>query len=116
MHRELWQQEAAKIGGESLVHVITEVKEGQEKIIERLDTIEESHQQTIREVSRFKDAFPSGDFESHQRYHAMLIEQLAERRRLRIAIQEKTISGLVWSGIVAIGYALWNAFLSIIRP
>ena len=56
----------------------------------------------------FVKAFPAGDFDGHRRYHELLVEQLEERRRLRIAIQEKTMSALAWSVMVALGAAIWH--------
>ena len=68
------------------------------KMTERVESLED----------RFVSSFPAGDPESHRRYHEELIEKNAELRRLRAAIQEKTISGLVWSCLVGIGLAVWN--------
>lgn len=62
-------------------------------------------------LKKVEDAFPAGDAEGHRRYHETQIEILGERRRLRIAIQEKTISALIWSGIVGIIMWLWNNFI-----
>lgn len=56
---------------------------------------------------RFADAFPGGDHVGHCRYHELMIEQIEERRRLRQAILEKTISGLIWSAIVGGAAAVW---------
>jgi len=53
-------------------------------------------------------AFPAGDIEGHKRYHQTMIDMLDERRKLRMAIQEKTISGLIWAGIVGISLAVWH--------
>lgn len=101
MTKNLWQEQARKLGGEALVDTvqqmaddINEVKQGMNKLL---------------------TAFPSGDTDGHARYHEAVIERTAELRRLRVAIQEKTISGLVWSAIMAIGVALWHEFASIIR-
>lgn len=55
----------------------------------------------IREnIKKLTMAFPGGDIEGHRRYHEAQIEKIAEIRRLRIAIQEKTISALVWAGVL----------------
>lgn len=56
---------------------------------------------------RFAEAFPGGDHRGHCRYHTIMIEQLEERRRLRRAVLEKSISGLVWAGMVFVGLAAW---------
>lgn len=80
--KELWQEQAHKLGGEDLVGKISEIADG------------------IRDI---KSAFPDSNFEGHRRFHELEIEKFAERRRLRIAIQEKTISGLIWAGVVSFG-------------
>ena len=59
-------------------------------------------------------AFPQGDFDGHRRYHETMIEMLAERRRLRQAIQEKTISGLIWAALVGVGIAIWHELLALV--
>lgn len=56
---------------------------------------------------RFAEAFPGGDHVGHCRYHRLMIEHTEEVRRLRQAILEKTISGLIWAGIVIGGAAVW---------
>lgn len=79
---------------------------------ERLDDLERFRDvefKTWREdlERRFSEAFPGGDHRGHCRYHTLMIEQLEERRRLRIAVQEKTIAGLVWALIVFAALAAW---------
>lgn len=58
-------------------------------------------------VDRIESGFVNRDPEGHRRYHETVIEDLEERRRLRKAVQEKTISGLVWAAMLAIGSACW---------
>lgn len=70
-----------------------------EDLVPRLEAVEE-------DVAALKRAFPSGDVEGHRRYHELMIEQIEERRRLRRAISEKTISGLIWAGMVGMGVAV----------
>lgn len=64
---------------------------------------------------RFSEAFPAGDHIGHYRYHALMIEQIEERRRLRRAVLEKSIAGLAWAVMLFIGLAVWNYVLSLIR-
>lgn len=64
---------------------------------------------------RFADAFPGGDHVGHCRYHTLMIEEIEAKKRLRAAILEKTISGLVWGAVVAIGIALWQWLKSQVR-
>lgn len=105
---ELWQLEARKLGGDRLVNVIVELRDGQNKILERLDGMENRHKASEDALKLLGSAFPDGDFAGHNRYHKYLIDKLEERRKLRIAIQEKTISGLVWAAVVGLGLAVWH--------
>lgn len=55
-------------------------------------------------------AFPDGDPRGHREYHDALIAAAAQRVRLRQAIIEKTLIGLIWAGVIWIGIALWQGF------
>lgn len=57
---------------------------------------------------RFAEAFPGADHVGHCRYHQLMIEDIDAKKRLRQAVLEKTISGLVWSLVVALGVAAWQ--------
>lgn len=72
---------------------------------ERLESLERWRDDMEK---RFADAFPGGDHIGHCRYHTLMIEDIDSRKRLRQAVIEKTISGLVWGAVVAIGIALWT--------
>lgn len=68
-----------------------------------------SVERRVTELERkFKEAFPNGDYAGHCRYHEIQIEMLLENKRLRRAVVEKTIAGLVWAGMLAMGLALLN--------
>lgn len=95
MARELWQEQARELGGEALVETI------------------EAMAKDIHDIKRgmadlISGAFPDGDISGHQRYHTLMIERNSEIRRLRIAIQEKTISGLIWALLVFLGLCIWS--------
>jgi len=62
--------------------------------------------------AEFKKAVPGGDFDGHRRYHDLVIERETQRIKLRQAIIEKTLTGLVWMGLCAIGLSIWQYFLS----
>jgi hypothetical protein len=64
----------------------------------------------MAELKSLRQAFPGGDVDGHRRAHETMIELLEERRKLRIAIQEKTISGLLWAGIVAGATAIYHQY------
>lgn len=72
---------------------------------ERLDSAE----YRLTEIERqFKEAFPNGDYTGHCRYHEVQIEILLSRRRLISAVMEKSLSGLVWGGMLVLGAAIWQ--------
>lgn len=64
---------------------------------------------------RFAEAFPGGDHVGHCRYHLLMIEDIEARKRLRQAVMQKTISGLVWSVIIGIGIACWHYILKLVK-
>lgn len=72
---------------------------------ERLDSLERWRDDVEQ---RFAEAFPGGDHMGHCRYHTLMIERTEEIRRLRNAVIEKTIAGLVWAGVLALGLAIWQ--------
>jgi len=112
---ELWQQEATRLGGERLVQIITEIRNGQKEIIDQLDEMNTRHTKAEEALAQLNKAFPAGDIEGHKRYHETMIIMLEERRRLRQAVQEKTISGLVWAGIVGVGMLVWHELQNIVN-
>jgi hypothetical protein len=59
-------------------------------------------------VEKMETAFPQKDYDGHRRAHEAFIERTAEIRRLRIVIAEKTIAGLVWAGMLALGMGFWE--------
>lgn len=92
----------------AIEHIATELRTGQNMIVDRLDAMERRHAVNEAAIANFQNAFPKGDADGHRRYHETVVEMLEEKRKLRMAIQEKTVSGLVWAGIVAVGTAIWH--------
>jgi hypothetical protein len=79
---------------------------------ERLDTLERWRDEMER---RFAEAFPGGDHIGHCRYHTLMIEEIESRKRLRQAVMEKTVAGLVWSGMLGIGIAAWQYIKTMLK-
>lgn len=79
---------------------------------ERLDALERWREETDR---KWLEAFPGGDAAGHRRFHEMMIEVATDRRKLIAAIKEKTIAGLVWGAMLALGLACWHYFLELIK-
>lgn len=104
----LLQFDEQQISDKAVVQVLKQIDEHAVQTNDRLGSMEDK-------LDKIVGAFPAEDFSGHKRYHETIIEMLAERRRLRTAIQEKTISGLIWLIIVGIGLAVWNQILGIIH-
>jgi hypothetical protein len=79
---------------------------------ERLESLERWKDDMER---RFAEAFPGGDHIGHCRYHALMIEDIEEKRRLRRAVMEKTIAALVWSAIFGLGIAVWQYLKTMLK-
>lgn len=78
---------------------------------ERLDSLE----RRMDGVEQWqKTAVPNGDAVGHCRYHQLMIEDIEAKKRLRQAVVEKTIGGLVWSAIAGLGLAGWYAFVNFV--
>lgn len=75
---------------------------------EDLDQVKSQVEELANSVKKVVNAFPNGDHDGHRRFHETQMEMLEEKRRLRIAIQEKTISGLIWAAIVIGCKLLWD--------
>lgn len=89
--------------------IMSRLKNIEDSILLEQNSLINHISKTKLDISNIISGFPSTDPESHRRYHETQISILEEKRKLRIAIQEKTISGLVWSTIVFLGIAIWNA-------
>lgn len=81
-------------------------------IFQTLDKHDDRHRDAEIQIQKLGSAFPASDVEGHRRYHEYLIQNLEERRKMRIVIAEKSISALVWVLIAFLGAAVWKYFLS----
>jgi hypothetical protein len=79
---------------------------------ERLDALERWQADMDR---RFAEAFPGGDHVGHCRYHELMIEDIAVKKRLRQAVMEKTVAGLVWAVIVGLAIAGWQYLKALLK-
>lgn len=64
---------------------------------------------------RFAEAFPGGDHIGHCRYHTLMIEEIEAKKKLRQAVMEKTIAGLVWGALVGLGIVVWQYLKSMAK-
>lgn len=72
---------------------------------ERLDSLERWRDDLEK---RFAEAFPGGDHVGHCRYHKLMIDDIEAKKRLRQAVMEKTIAGLVWGMLAGLAIAVWQ--------
>jgi hypothetical protein len=79
---------------------------------ERLDQLERGQADLER---RFAEAFPGGDHVGHCRYHQLMIEGIDAKKRLREAIIQKTIAGLVWGAMIGLGLAVWQYVKALLK-
>ena len=103
---ELWQQEAKKLGGESLVEVIQEIRDGQVAMLNRLDDMDKRHTASEEAIASVKKAFPNEDIDGHRRYHDLMVERNDTLKRLTYAIKEKTVLGLIFAVAAFLGMAV----------
>ena len=68
------------------------------KLEERIEDLEEGMKRIV----------PNQDYEGHSMYHQMLIDKERRRAKLVDSIVEKTLSGLIWSAVLAVGLAVWS--------
>ncbi len=111
--KQYFQDEIA--GSGALAPLFTGILDAQAKIAERLENAEFQLTGHGERILNLEDAFPDADTEGHRRYHQTMIEMLEEKRKLRVAIQEKTISGLVWAGLLFVGLACWQYIKSLVE-
>jgi hypothetical protein len=79
---------------------------------ERIDLIERRQEDMEK---RFAEAFPGGDHVGHCRYHQLMIEGIDAKKRLREAIMQKTIAGLVWGAMIGLGLAVWQYVKALLK-
>jgi len=100
--------EAKKLGGDSLVHVIEEIRDTQRQKVQDIQEVNKRVDEHHDEITQLKNAFPSTDIEGHRRYHQLIIDNTEAKRALATAIKEKTISGLIWGFIVWLASEAWT--------
>lgn len=104
---------------EETKQMITDLTAAVEAVRKELhDSLNESKERRAHVDSileKLMSAFPDGDIDGHRRGHMALIaeveakkERIAELRRLRFAITEKTIVALLWLASAAIATLIYK--------
>jgi hypothetical protein len=100
--QELWQQEAARIGGPIFAEVLIEMRDSQRLVVEKVTALEASN-------ARLMSGFPANDIDGHRRYHESVIEWRELRNKL---VREALIKAVQASAVGAFGWvaiALWQS-------
>ena len=53
-------------------------------------------------------AFPDDDPKKHRDYHEDVMQYMKDNREMWKSIREKTLAGLIWAGVAALGAAIWQ--------
>jgi hypothetical protein len=108
---QTWQQEAARFGGPALVHMLSELRDGQLDVVASMEALNAKVSQHDRATVHLMTAFPASDVDGHRRYHESVIEWRELRNKvvrecLVKAAQATTLGALGW-----VALAIWKSFL-----
>lgn len=100
---ELWQQEAARIGGPMFAEVLIEMRDSQREIIQKVTALEKSN-------ALLMTGFPANDVDGHRRYHEAVIEWRELRNKM---VKEALVKASAATALGALGWiavAIWQSF------
>lgn len=97
------------VNGRPIADILNDILDCQQKMSARIEGFEGHIERHL--VQHIDKAFAGGDPDGHRRAHEAMINLIEEKRKLRVAIQEKTISGLIWVVIVWVGISAWHEIL-----
>ena len=102
----------ATIPIERQVRIIRDMMGAEERRLDRtIDELPELVKHAVLEALKER---PQMTEEEHE-YLKIATKAAAQRVKLRAAIIEKSLSGLVWLMLSAIGFAVWQTFLNIVK-
>lgn len=108
--QELWQKEAAHIGGVALAQVLTEMRDAQRQMIIVVEGVKARDSEDRAAIDKLLTGFPGGDFDGHRRYHESVIEWRELRNKLVREALIKVAQGGALAGAGWIALAIWKAF------
>lgn len=107
---ELWQREAAQLGGASLAQVLTEMRDAQNRMIEVVEGVKARDMEDRAMIEKLLSGFPAGDFDGHRRYHESVIEWRELRNKMvREGLIKVAQAGALAGAGILVGI-LWKAF------
>lgn len=100
---QLWQHEAERMGGQPLIDLLTEMRDNQRDLINKVTALEQT-------TARLMSGFPADDVEGHRRYH----ESVIEWRELRNKMVREAMMKVAQAGTLAafgwLALAIWKSF------
>lgn len=66
--------------------------------------------ENTRKIDQVLKGFPSGDTDGHRRFHEEVIQQMADRRRIRQELLSHLLKASTWAALTSVVYALWKHF------
>lgn len=107
---QLWQQEAMRMGGQTLVQLLTDMRDSQLDLVATVEGLSGKVTHLEATNKRLLSGFPADDVEGHRRYH----ESVIEWRELRNKMVREALMKMAGAGALAtVGWlvvAMWNAF------
>lgn len=64
---------------------------------------------------KLKTGFPYGDLVEHRKVHEQYIKDAAERSALWKSVREKTITGIIWAGLILLSTSLWEYLKTLVK-
>lgn len=107
---ELWQQEAARIGGPMFAEVLIEMRDTQRQMVIDMASLKARDQADESAAARLLSAFPAADVDGHRRYHQAVIEWRELRNKM---VKEALIKAAAATTLGALGWiavAIWQSF------
>ena len=110
-----WQQDAARLGGPSLVQLLSEVRDNQLDLMANFEALNVKVAHLEATNKRLLSGFPADDVDGHRRYH----ESVIEWRELRNKMVREALMKVAQAGMLAafgwLGVALWQAFVTTVN-
>jgi hypothetical protein len=64
---------------------------------------------------KIESGFPLGDPIEHRKVHEQCIKDAAERAALWKSVREKTITGIIWAGLILLSTSLWEYLKTLVK-
>lgn len=68
-----------------------------------LAEMQESVAANTRKIDELRQAFPDGNVEGHRMYHEAIMQEIADRKRIRQAVLEHLLKTSTWLVILGLG-------------